>query len=67
MVFISKIHNNINLLIVYMTFDFGENVNKWMKVSLVILVIVQIVGTEKSFTRCLILICSDILCRQAIQ
>ena len=50
-----------------MPFDLGENIHKWMKVSLVILLIVQIIGNEKSFTHCRILICSDSLCRQAIQ
>jgi hypothetical protein len=50
-----------------MPFDLGENIHKWMKVSLVILLVVQIIGNEKSFTHCRILICSDSLCRQAIQ
>ena len=65
--FISKIHSNVNLLSVYMPFDVGENIHKWMKRSLVILVLVQFIGTEKSFTHCLILIGSDSLSRQAIQ
>jgi len=50
-----------------MPFDVGENIHKWMKRSLVILVLVQFIGTEKSFTHCLILIGSDSLSRQAIQ
>ena len=67
MVFISKIHNNVNLLNVYMPFDLGENVHKWMKVNFVILVLVQIVGSENNFTQWLIFIGSVGLCRQAIK
>jgi hypothetical protein len=50
-----------------MPFDVGENINKWMKRSLVILVLVQFIGIEKSFTYCLTLVGSDSLSRQAIQ
>jgi hypothetical protein len=46
-VFISKIHNTINILSVLMPLDLRENIHTWMKVSLVILVLVQITGTEK--------------------
>jgi len=31
-----------------MPFDLGENIHTWMKVSWVIVVLVQIIGTEKS-------------------
>ena len=66
MVFTSKVHKNINLLSVYVSFDLGENIHTWAKVSLVILVLVQNTGTE-SFTHWLILIGSDSLCRKGMQ
>jgi hypothetical protein len=57
----------INLLRVYVPIDFRDNIHNWLKVSLIILVLIQILGTEKATLIGLFLIVSDSLSRRAIQ